>query len=139
MGELFEKTIQKLEIGAGLATLVASSIYFYKSVLPYMDSDIREQNSIVGPLKIFLLIIFPALLTAVGSYIHAVKQSRFGLIMLLLGSSILTLFFGILLFTFAIFYYYGWLGGLLAITPGVFAALTIYFALRSRKLSSPLA
>lgn len=133
------KTIQKLELCAGIATVISAAIYFYVSALPAINLRIKEENSITEVLsKGFLIIIFPALLTAVGSFVHTVKESRIGLVILLFGGSILTLFFGILLFSFATFYYYGWLGGLLAITPGVFAALTIYFALQSKKSSSSL-
>ena len=126
------KNIQKLEIGSGIATLIASSIYICISILP--NIDLRNEGQTYTELfsKIFLLIIFPSLLTAIGSYIHSIKQSKTGLIALLLGGSFLILFFG-LFFMLAKFYYHGLSNGWFAIIPGVFATLTIYFALRSRK------
>ena len=131
------KNVQKFEICAGLTTLLAVLPYFY--VFVALDIEIAQENqdSIAKILlQSFLLLILPALLTAIGAYFHAVKHSWAGLGLLVFGSAILILFFGILLFTGATFYYYGWIGGLLAVTPGVFATLTIYFALRSRKFTS---
>ena len=89
------KTIQKLEIYAGLATLITSLIYIYISILPNIDLRNEEQTATELFSKIFLLIIFPALLTAIGSYTPSVKQSKIGFVALLFGTSFLMLFFGL--------------------------------------------
>ena len=130
------KIVQKLELVAGAATLLTSILYFYFKVLPVVTLD--KENDIDQKLfiKTALFLIVPGFLTAVGSYIHTVKQSQLGLVLLILGGGVLIIFFGLLLVTFATFYYYGWVGGLLAVTPGIFSATTIILAIRSRKLSS---
>src|SRR5258708_1161544 len=62
----------------------------------------------------------PALLVAVGSYVHAIGRKKSGFVILVIGGSILTL--GMLLAIFGgAFYVYGLWGGLFGITPHVLA------------------
>jgi hypothetical protein len=72
----------------------------------------------------------PALLVAVGSYFHAVRQKTSGLVMLLVGGSILTIM--IYPVTFGGFYIYGHRGGLLGLASAM-AILTMIAALQARR------
>lgn len=132
------KTVQKLEILASAAILVASAIYICVSILPNVDLKNKELDSITFLFKVFLLIIFPSLLTAIGSYVHATKQSQVGFIAVLFGGIFLMLFFG-LFFTLAVFYYHGWVNGWFAIIPIILVTITVILAFRSRKVFAPLA
>lgn len=129
------KTVQKLEILGGLATLVVSSLFYYRIVLSYINDDRGEQYYTPILVRVFLGILAPALLIAVGSLIHALARNRFGFILTLLGSFVLILFYGMMLLSRASFYYFGWIFGFVAVSPGVLAVLTVFFAFRSRKLS----
>src|SRR5258705_2493971 len=74
----------------------------------------------------------PALLVAVGSYVHAIGRKKSGFVILVIGGSILTL--GMLLAIFGgAFYVYGLWGGLFGITPHVLAILTMIASLVARR------
>ncbi len=123
------KNVQKLEMFFGLATFVATIISInYLGLLSHTKQD---NDSIM--IETILFHIIPALLTAISSIAHTFTRSMVAFILLILGSSVLVFFFGLPLITFVTFYYYGWIIGFLVTTPGIFAALTMYFAFRTRK------
>ena len=127
------KTIQKLEIGFGLATLVATLILLYlfaSKAISDNHSDIIFESII----SVVLLLILPAFLTGIGSIVHVVRQSRGGFITVLLGGTVLSLIFGLNFFSLAIFYFFGWVGGVIATTPALFALATVFAAMKSNKL-----
>jgi hypothetical protein len=133
------KTVQKLEIGFGLATLVSTLIVFYVTVLPAITDALRDNSWATFRSYVFqsfLLLIFPSFCVGIASTIHAAKGNHWAFLVVLLGGSILSLLFGIYIFSFAIFYFLGWIGGFLASTPGYFALATMFAALRTKKLFS---
>lgn len=85
----------------------------------------------------FSVALLIAILIAVGSYLHATRNSSFGFYTLLLSAGVLILSQGIILFTGAVFYFYGLTGGIIRILPGVFAVLAVYFGFRTRQSVAP--
>jgi len=76
----------------------------------------------------------PALLVAVGSYLHAIRRKTSGLILLLASGSILTV--GALLATLGgVFYFYGIWGGLLGLTPSAMAIITMIASLLVKRFT----
>ena len=130
------KTIQKLEVGFGLATLVGTLIFFCVSVLRYTAGEKENYGLDDIYQSIFfeggLLFIVPGLMIGIGSVVHTVRQSSVGLIAVLLGGTVLVLIFGFSFLGFAVFG--GWLRAFTLSTPGLLAAFTMYFAYRSRNL-----
>jgi ATP/ADP translocase len=127
------KTVQKLEFSTGIATLIAAFIGFYKLVLPGLTDQNLGLNAGEVLSRIFLFLFLPSILTAMGAYIHAVKQFTFGLVFLYIGGGFLALFHGFLLITGVALYTSDRLNIILTLLPGFLAAITIFFALRSRK------
>ena len=129
------KTVQKLEIFAGLATFALALIG------SFTNFDLKVKNadtSIIGFLAgALLMAILPSFLVAVGSYTHAVKQSKLGLILLLTFGSIIVLFYG---FSFLVGLLIGSKIDASALTGFLFISLaiaTIIFALINvRRLST---
>ena len=119
------KTVQKLEVFFGAATLLTALLSFYFVHSPLMRHPNSENSSIEGfifrPLIFFFL---PAFLTCVGSYIHSTKQSISGFVITIIFGSIVTFFHavGFLIGTS----FNGYL--LLGISPGVFAFTTVILA-----------
>jgi hypothetical protein len=88
--------------------------------------QIVNVNFPIQILASLLLSILPALLVVVGSWIHSGTQKKSGFLILLVGGLVLVLelvpgFLGT-------FYFHGLLVGLLTLTPGVMAAMTIVAA-----------
>ena len=129
------RTVEKFEIGFGLATLATASLFFYASIKRVLDPSNIDWDLII---KIFLLVMLPAILTTIGSVAHVVGKSKVGFAVLGFGSGVLGLFFAVMLFSLGIFYYFGWIGGLFATTPGVFAILTLIVAVYSRRANKSL-
>lgn len=124
------KTIQKLEIGFGLATLVGTLAYFC-IFLPFYfgkkeDSDIYREIFFSA-----LPTIVPGLMVGIGSVAHSARQRSVGLYAVLFGGGVLVLLFGVGYFGFLAGA--GWVGFILA-SPGWLAAITMYCAGRSEKL-----
>jgi hypothetical protein len=71
------RTIQKLEVISGFATLIATIMYIVYIYMPFMkkmaesnnDSDIYHWSGA------FFILILPSFLILVSSYFHAFKQS----------------------------------------------------------------
>lgn len=128
------KTVQKLEIAFGLATLISTLIVFFISVSPAIRKEISEDrwNIIYGYLFWgFLLHMIPAFSIGISAFVHARRQSGSAFIILLLSGAVLVLVFGASFPFFAV--YLGWLGGLIFSAPGFLAAFTIILAFRSRR------
>jgi len=134
------KTVQKLEVGAGIITLIATLLFFFFAGFLKIIKESEYFNTTVKEELFwsFLILIIPSLLITFGSYFHASKQSKLGFAALIIGGSILMLYFGVIFFSGGAFYYYGVVGGFLSVIPGIFAAMTIILALRSRKSSALL-
>ena len=127
------KTIQKLEIIAGAATLTMALLGFYFVIIPDMEQLVKPGDSkgsaLLGSL---LALIIPASLVLIGAYFHALRRSIVGLIFIIFFGGIMTLLdvLGFLL------------GGtsdgrvLLVILPGICAAITIIFAIYWQSVSS---
>ena len=123
------KTVQKLEVFAGLATLATVLLYYYFFVYPEVRLLIESQQHFKKNLLwSFLILILPALLIAFGSYLHAVKHNKAGLVLLLIGDSVSIFFCGLGLLsldTRGLFY------ALIIIMWGIFATTTLVCAIRS--------
>lgn len=131
------KTVQKLEVFFGLATLITAVIEFYFEGIPQIKriASLNSDTSVEGEVvRAFLFLLLPATLTFLGAYTHAVRQSKIGFILLLIGGSILVLILGIGLFSGAIFYFYGFAGGLLRVSPHFSALIAMLLAIYSKKL-----
>jgi len=89
-------------------------------------------NVISQILAVSLLYLFPALLVVIGSWIHSGTQKKSGFVILLIGGLVLLLQWVPALL--GSFYFYGLWGGLLVLTPGVMAAMTIVAAWVSEKV-----
>jgi hypothetical protein len=130
------RTAQKLEIGFGITTFVTASLYFVIFVVPLLlatgmsEKPDRLRGSDLVVSAIFF--VLPEFLIAVGAYTHAAKRSMVGFILLLVLGIILIGFYGWSWVTGAAFYsekneiivYF-------FLSPSLFAALTIVFAVRS--------
>jgi len=129
------KTIQKLEFGFGVATLVAAIFKFYFEHIFLIKKNGELSSAASGEevlIRSFLFLLLPAVFVFVGGYFHAFKQSSFGLVVLLIGSSVLVLILLIGTFSGAIFYFYGFTGALVRALPHCFAAITGFLGLRLR-------
>ena len=91
---------RKVELISGILTGVLATA---------VSSTLAPPQSVLGLLRLLPFYVGPALLVAVGSYVHAVRRKTSGLVTLLVGGSILTLMIFGLVFG-GVFYFYG-LGG----------------------------
>jgi hypothetical protein len=133
------KNVQKLEVFFGISTFVIALLNFLFFVIP-SSTNVIDTSPEKYLFWCFVFLFLPELLLAIGTYIHAVKQNIFGLGLLLIFGVLLILFYGMLLLTGIAFYgAKNFSSVLLGLLPSVFAALTIYFALQSKKFSSSLA
>ncbi|MFN0278484.1 MAG: hypothetical protein ACKVRN_07770 [Pyrinomonadaceae bacterium] len=127
------KTIQKLEVGFGLATLVGTLTFFCSIVLRYSleriaDDGWKEVEQILP--AGFVFIILPGLMVGIGSVTHAVKQRFVGFILVLLGGITLVLCFGLLtVFVISKFQDYGLIFNTIVVLSFVSAILTTFFAI----------
>ncbi len=121
------KTIQKLELFAGVATLIATIAFIYFVDIPLSKKIAVQNNDSTGYhwIQPCLLLILPSLLIVISSYAHAFKESKIGFIVVVILS-------GTLSFLYAI----GFLVGsafegqiLIGISPGLFAFATLTFAI----------
>ena len=97
-----------------------------------MSFSLAPPQSVAEFLSVLLVYVGSALLVACGCYFHAVRQETKGLVLLMIGGSILTLMVFTLTFGGA-FYFYGLWGGVLSLAPSTMAILTMIAALLSRK------
>jgi hypothetical protein len=92
--------LRKFELICGITTFLLATAVSCTLALP---------RSVWHFLDLLPFYLGPALLVAVGSYLHAVRRKTSGLVMLLVGGSILTIM--IYPVTFGGFYIYGLWGG----------------------------
>lgn len=133
------KIVQKLEVFFGISTFVIALLNFLFFVIPSSKNatDMSPEKYLFW---CFVFLVLPELLLAIGTYIHVVKQNIFGLGLLLVFGILLMLLYGTLILTGIAFYGSKNLSSVLfGLLPGVFAALTMYLAFRSRKVFAPLA
>lgn len=126
------RTIQRLELFAGLATLITGLLSCYFIDLPgakgMEELGYSYQETF---LRAFFALILPGFLTLVGAYFHTARQSIVGLILIFV-------FAGIIAFLHAVGVIIGRVPDryvLLGVLPGLFAAATICFALYSQFLA----
>ena len=128
------KNIQKSEFAFGIASLVTALINFLINFVPTLKNatEIESREILIWSL---LFLIFPTLMTAVGSYFHATRQSSLGLILVFVFGGSLALFYGGLLLTGIAFYGAKNIGAVFfGLLPGFFAAATVFYALRQDKM-----
>jgi Na+-driven multidrug efflux pump len=125
------KTVQKLEVCFGFAPLVATLIVFISVLITELTTNGRKFNSIYmeNLYWTFSIIIAINLLLVFGAYFHAARRNKLGFTAVIIIGGILSIYFGVLFFSGGALYYYG-AGGFLFAVPGIFAVLTIVFALR---------
>ena len=124
------KTVQKLEIVFGLATLVGTLTYF--CIMLWLIVGKRGNDDIYRQIFFLaILTIVPGLMVGIGSVAHSIRKSSIGLNAVKVGGSILILYFGLSFLGFAV--WTGWLGGFILSTPGLLAAITMYLAYRAGK------
>src|SRR5687768_5350072 len=115
--------IQKLEIGAGIATLISISLYicylfYYFGFERLLNNPVRGNNPDLVVI-IFFIGWFLSLLVGFGAYFNATQRSELGGVAVCLGAVFIIIslvplsFFGLI--------YSGVLAGLLVITPAIFA------------------
>lgn len=133
--ELTESTAA-LEIMGGVATFAAAFLSFVFVYIPRMER-LQELGHPIEKqlLPIFWLLLLPALLIAVSAYFHAIKQSY-------IGFGVLFICGGFIAFIHAISFLLGDVFEgriLIGILPGIFAALTLFFAfcLALSRINSP--
>jgi hypothetical protein len=131
------KAIQKLEVGAGLATLLtALPPFFYIINHTLLREDrLTDRSPKEVLVRAFLLHILPSLMTAFGSYAHAVKKSKLGLIVLFVGGGFFILLYGAVITTGALFYTTSLTQVIFGLLLFFFPAGTILFALLSQSSS----
>jgi hypothetical protein len=112
--------LRKVELICGITTLLLATAVSCTLALP---------RSVLQFLDLLPFYLGPALLVAVGSYFHAVRRKTGGLVMLLVGGSILTIM--IYPLTLGGFYVYGH-GGLLSLASAT-AILTMVASLLARR------
>lgn len=126
------KTIQKLEIGAGIATPISISLYicflFY-----YFGFERLLNNPVRGNKPDLVVIIFfigwlLSLLVGFGAYYNAARQSKLGGIAVCLGAVFIII--TLVPLSFFVLINSGVLAGLLVITPAIFALVTLCLAIK---------
>jgi hypothetical protein len=115
--------LRKVELVSGMLTGVLALAVSCILALP------RSALDFLALLPFYLV---PALLVAVGSYLDVFRQKTSGLVMLLVGGSILTVWSFIVTLFGGLFYFYGLWGGLLSLAPLATAILTTIASLLAR-------
>lgn len=133
------RTVQKLEGGFGLATIVTTIgvILFEQIFLINQTSNPQSDFLTEGVFRIMSLFFIVTLLIVVGTYFHVSRQNKLAFLVVSVSCTFLVIFFGAIVFSGGAFYYYG-AGGLLFILPMICAILTIFFAIRQQIVNSRL-
>ena len=128
------KTVQKWEIASGLAALIFAIVEFFVFLSIDIQHGSEPQELTENHLLFrFMYVILPVLLMAVGSFIHVFRKSYIGFITLLVFGTITLLSKAFMFLLINSFYDYGRLADIVVALSGVFAVLTVLFALLSRK------
>jgi hypothetical protein len=123
------KIIQRLEVGAGVATLIAALLSFFLISIPLSRKIPQNDN---GWFWSFFFLIFPACLTAIGAYFHAFKRSNLALGAVLFLGSVMVFLHALAFLIGTSFNGYLFIG----VSPGILAVITMFFALCTVILSS---
>jgi hypothetical protein len=133
------KTLQKLEICAGIATPIATLLYIYFGFVRFVlqATDFRWRlfgegiTSVeIGAGILFAFILLFSLMVAVGAYYHA-QGSRMAIDALYIGGLVVIVFLGF--WGFFVLIWGGILYGLLAYSPVILSAITIILAQQSKE------
>lgn len=126
------KYVKELEIAFGTVTLVTASISSYFATFPALRLGNYSTESLLEHLIPGILIyLIPACMVGFGSIFHARGQGRLSLIAVIFGGILVTVFFGLSFFGFAVFM--GPTRALFLSSPAVFAIVTLTLAFRARK------
>ncbi len=136
------KTIQKLEVIAGIATPIAAFIYIYYGIIQVTIDDViyrREQLNQgisglhIGMLISFAIIWFLSLLVAFGAYFHA-RGSAKAMNIIWIGAAGVMIFLGA--WGFAVLIFLGIFWGMLVYSSVVLSIVTVALADASEKNDS---
>jgi hypothetical protein len=128
--------LRKVELISGVATgLLALFGPSSFSLAVFMYSDFTVKEKTLGLLSLFVTYIGPAILIAIGSYIHAVRQRVSGLVMVLVGLLILTII-EFVVFVGGFFYALGTWSSAVTLLPWASAIVTMIAALLARAAES---
>jgi hypothetical protein len=115
---------RKVELISGITTgLLALAV----------SGTLAPPLSVLQFLRLLAFYLGPALLVAVGAYVHAVRGQRWGFVILLVGGVILAGIGFIVTLFGGLFYFYGLWGGLLRLAPSTMAILTMVASLLARR------
>jgi len=128
--------LRKVELIGGIATgflaLFGPSSF---SLAVFMFSDFTVKEKVLGLLSIFVTYVGPAILIAIGSYIHAVRQRATGFLMVLVGCLVLTII-EFIVFVGGFFYALGTWSTAVTVLPWASAIVTMIAALLARAAES---
>ena len=121
---------KKLELTSGVATLMLGL------AAPFCRHGVADTFRLywLWPglvLDALVLFIIPGSLVAIGSYLDAVKRKTVGFVVLLVGGIFLTLMMLIHMFG-GVFYVCGFWGGIVILSQGLLAILTMILSLAVR-------
>jgi hypothetical protein len=128
--------LRKVEFISGIVTgvlaLFGPSSF---SLAVFMFSDFTVKEKLLGLLSLFATYIGPAILIALGSYIHAVRQRVSGFVMVLVGCLVLTSI-ELVVFVGGFFYALGSWSAAVTLLPWATAIVTMIAALLTRSAES---
>jgi hypothetical protein len=114
---------RRAELFCGVACGLLGAFPFFLKHGSHAFELFREWPGLL--LEALLLFLLPGFMVAIGTYFHAVRSKRAGLILLLVGGIFLTLMMLIHFFSGAVFYVYGLGGGVVVLLQGVLALITM--------------
>lgn len=124
---------RRVEVIAGFATgLVALLGPSSFNLARFIVSSFSASEKLLGLLSLVLTHLGPALLVAIGSYVHAVRQRTAGFVMVLVGGLLVTIL-GVVAFLGGLFYALGPLQSVLTLLPSATAIVTMTASLLARK------
>jgi len=128
--------LRKVELIGGIATgLLALFGPSSFSLAVFMFSSFTVKEKVLGLLSLFVTYIGPAILIAIGSYIHAVRQRASGFVMILVGGLFLTSI-ELVVFVGGFFYALGSWSMAVTLLPWASAIITVIAASLTRSAES---
>lgn len=120
------KTVQKLEIFAGIATflLILPNLWLTDNTFQKFIQESRNLTDEVF-VSTFIFLILPASLIAIGAYFHATKNSILGIVILIVCGGFFIFGYGVAWLIGSAFNGYRLLG----LLPGFFAFITVFLAI----------
>ena len=116
-------------VATGLLALLNPSSFV---LAQFLFSAYNTNEKLIALLSSVVTFLGPALLVSIGSYTHAVRQKAGGLIMILVGSTILILM-GFVAFFGGLLYVFGPWWGAVSLLPPAMAMVTLITSLFVRK------